>query len=103
MAPMATTYVPKFMKRAAPPVEPPVSNKPEQPASKKVKRSHIPFPRARYDLQRALRQDVSIQDETRVQSMLDRSISLALEAVGFEGAEAEAVESFRLITEECTA
>ena len=99
---MATTYTPKFLKRPAPSAEPPVSTKSEQPAPKKVKRSHFRYPRARYDFQRAQRQDAIIQDEKRVQDMLERSISLALEAVGFGGAEAEALESFRLETEECT-
>ena len=99
---MATTYTPKFLKRPAPPLEAPAPVKSVQPASKKVKRSHVRYNKAKYDLQRAQRQEASIQDERRVQDMLTRSISLALEAVGFEAAETEAVESFRLDTEECT-
>lgn len=43
-----------------------------------------------------------IQDDEAVQSMLTRSIGLALEAVGFEAAAPEAIESFRLNVEECT-
>ena len=42
-----------------------------------------------------------IQDEEVIQSLLTRSISLALEAVGFEAAEAVAIESFRAEVEEC--
>ena len=99
---MATTYTPKFLKRAAPPVEAQALVKSVEPASKKIKRSHVRYHKAKYDLQRAQRQDASIQDERRVQDMLTRSICLALEAVGFGAAEKEAVESFRLDTEECT-
>ncbi len=102
MAPMATTYTPKFLKRPAPPPDTLAPVQPEQPALKKIKRSHFRYRRSKYDVQRAHRQDAGIQDEQRVQDMLTRSITLALEAVGFEGAEAEAVESFRLDTEECT-
>lgn len=99
---MATTYTPKFLKRPAPPSDTPVPVQPEQPPLKKAKRSHFRYRRSKYDLQRAYRQNASIQDENMVQDMLTRSITLALEAVGFKGAEAEAVESFRLDTEECT-
>lgn len=36
------------------------------------------------------------------QTLLTRSIALALEAVGFQGADPVAIESFRAETEECT-
>lgn len=36
-----------------------------------------------------------------VQSMLTRSIGLALEAVGFEAAAPDAMEAFRVDVEEC--
>lgn len=101
MAPMATTYTPKFLKRPAPSPENSAPVQPEQPASKRIKRSHFRYRRSKYDIQRVQRQDARIQDEKRVQDMLTRSITLALEAVGFDGAEPEAVESFRLEIEEC--
>ena len=41
------------------------------------------------------------QDEEIVQSLLTRSISLALEAVGFEAADPIAIESFRAEVDEC--
>ncbi len=41
------------------------------------------------------------QDEEIIQSLLTRSISLALEAVGFEAADLVAIESFRAGVEEC--
>ena len=101
MAPMATTYTPKFLKRPAPPPDSIIADQSAQPALKKFKQSRFRYRRSKYDVQRAYRQDVGIQDEKRVQDMLTRSITLALEAVGFAGAEAEAVETFRIETEEC--
>lgn len=101
MAPMATTYTPKFLKRPAPPADTITADQPAQPALKKLKQSRFRYRRSKYDIQRAHRQDAGIQDEKRVQDMLTRSITLALEAVGFAGAEAEAVETFRIETEEC--
>ena len=41
------------------------------------------------------------QDEEITQSLLTRSISLALEAVGFVAADPVAIESFRAEVEEC--
>ena len=41
------------------------------------------------------------QDEGSVHSLLTRSITLALEAVGFQGADPLAIDSLRLETEEC--
>lgn len=41
------------------------------------------------------------QDETIIQTLLGRSIGLALDAVGFDGADPVAAESFRAQTEEC--
>ena len=41
------------------------------------------------------------QDDELIQSLLSRSIVLALEAVGFERADPVAIESFRAEVEEC--
>ncbi len=41
------------------------------------------------------------QDDSIIQNLLSRSVSLALDAVGFDGADPVAVESFRAQTEEC--
>jgi len=49
-----------------------------------------------------IRLQLPAQDEETAQTLLTRSIVLALEAVGFQGAEPLAVESFRAETEECT-
>ena len=49
----------------------------------------------------AIRQQACLQDEESAQALLMRSIALALEAVGFEGADPVAIESFRAETEEC--
>lgn len=42
------------------------------------------------------------QDEESVQALLSRSVALALEAVGFDGADPLAIEAFRAEAEECT-
>ena len=43
------------------------------------------------------------QEQEDVNALLTRSISLALESVGFEGAECLAIESFKAEVEECPA
>lgn len=48
-----------------------------------------------------IRSQLPAQDEESAQALLTRSIALALEAVGFQGADAVAIESFRAETEEC--
>ncbi len=50
----------------------------------------------------AIRRRLPAQDEESAQALLTRSIALALEAVGFQGADSVAIESFRAETEECT-
>lgn len=40
-------------------------------------------------------------DDSIIQTLLSRSVSLALDAVGFDGADPVAAESFRAQTEEC--
>lgn len=42
------------------------------------------------------------QDGEAIQSLLSRSICLALEAVGFKAADPVAIDSFRAEAEECT-
>jgi len=49
-----------------------------------------------------IRRQLPAQDEESVQTLLRRSIALVLEAVGFQGADPVAIESFRAETEECT-
>ena len=43
------------------------------------------------------------QDATIIQTLLSRSVGLALDAVGFDGADPVAAESFRAHAEECMA
>lgn len=45
--------------------------------------------------------EVPVQDRDVVHALLTRSIGLALDAVGFSGAEPIAIESFRAEVEEC--
>ena len=49
----------------------------------------------------AIRHQSPPQDEESVQALLARSITLALEAVGFQGADSTVIEAFRAETEEC--
>lgn len=103
MAPMAmaTTYTPKFLKRPLPPAQTQPSS--EAPPSKRIKRDHVRFNRLKYDLQKAQRKEGLFQDEAAVQTMLERSIGQALEAVGFGAAESAAMQTFRQDVEECMA
>ena len=73
----------------------------DDPAAKKVNRGHIRHHKAVWDLQKEQRQNAFIQDDEAVQTMLTRSISLALEAVGFGAATPQAMDSFRGDVEEC--
>lgn len=74
----------------------------DEPAAKKLSRGPIRHHRPSWDLQREQRHNAIVQDDEAIQAMLIRSIGLALEAVGFEAAAPEAVESFRGDVEECT-
>ena len=101
---MATTYTPKFLKRAAPaPVQPELR---AGPVPKKIKHEHVGdharYYKPKWDVQRAQRKDGAKLDQGDIEDMLTRSITFALGAVGFEAAEPEAVESLRMDTEECT-
>jgi len=72
------------------------------PASKKLNRGPIRHRRTSWDLQREQRREAVWQDEVSIQSMLNRSIGLALQAVGFDAAAPEALEAFRNDVETCT-
>lgn len=111
---MATTYTPKFLKRTASqaqfdsPVakksahEPPLERTPiKQAPLSRSQATTIRFPKLKWDLQRRQRLNGIHLDQRGIQSLLTRSIVLALEAVGFEKAEAEALEAFRDDVEEC--
>lgn len=71
------------------------------PASKKLNRGPVRHHKATWDLQREQRYNAAILKDVDVQSLLTRSIGLALKAVGFEAAAPDAIESFRGDVEEC--
>lgn len=123
---MATTYKPKFLqnlKRTVSdaqldgPSPAPVAKKPtpaptvdkeqvERPSIqtqpvKQIEPSLVRFPALKHDPQRSFRRVGSGLDEAAIQTLLERSILLALEAIGFEGADTDAVEEFRENVEEC--
>ena len=71
------------------------------PAAKKLNRGPIRHHKAAWDLQREQRCNATVLNDRDAQSLLTRSIGLALEAVGFEAAAPDAIESFRGDVEEC--
>lgn len=73
----------------------------DEPAAKKLHRAPTRHHKAVWDLQREQRYNATILGDEDVQSLLTRSIGLALEAVGFEAAAPDAIESFRGDVEEC--
>ena len=72
----------------------------DPPPNKKQNCGQIRHHRPQWDVQREQLKE-PWQDEETVQSMLTRSIGLALEAVGFTAAAPDAIEAFRLDVEEC--
>lgn len=70
------------------------------PPHKKQNRGQIHHHQPNWNFQREQIKE-PWQDEEAVRSMLTRSISLALEAVGFEAAAPDAMEAFRVDVEEC--
>ena len=70
------------------------------PPQKKQNRGQILHHQSNWDLQREYLKE-PWHDEEAIQSMLTRSIGLALEAVGFEAAMPDAMEAFRVDVEEC--
>lgn len=71
------------------------------PPTKKLHRGPIRHRKSFWDPQRTQRQEVIWQDSESQQSMLTRSIGLALQAVGFEAATPQAIDAFRGDVEEC--
>ena len=72
------------------------------PFAKKQHRGGLRHHKPGWDLQRPSRLAAPGPDGERIQALLTRSLALALEVVGFEGAEPMAIESFRAAVEECT-
>ena len=70
------------------------------PPHKKQNRGQIRHHRSNWDFQRECLKE-PWHDEEAAQTMLTRSIGLALEAVGFEAATPDAMEAFRVDVEEC--
>lgn len=70
------------------------------PPHKKQNRGQIRHHQSKWDFQREQLKE-PWQDVKAIQSMLTRSIGLALEAVGFKAAAPDAMEAFRLEVEEC--
>ena len=73
----------------------------DEPAAKKLNRGHIRHHKASWDLQREQRHNGTALCDGDAQTLLTRSIGLALEAVGFEAAAPEAMDSFRGDVEKC--
>lgn len=71
------------------------------PFAKRQNLGVIPRHKPAWDLNTSGRSGPLNQDEGIIQSLLTRSIELALEAVGFGAAEQAAMESFRAGVEEC--
>ena len=70
------------------------------PPHKKQNRGQLRHHQPNWDFQREQLKE-PWQDAEAVQSMLTRSIGLALEAVGFDASAPDAMEAFRLEVEEC--
>ena len=73
----------------------------DTPPAKKLNRGPIRHHKLIWDTQREQRLNSSWQNEESAQTLLTRSIGLALEAVGFKAADPDAIESFRGDVEEC--
>lgn len=67
----------------------------------KQRRHHIQHHRIRWRQAVEGEAATTCQDNEAIQSLLSRSIGLALEAVGFERADPVAIESFRAAAEQC--
>lgn len=74
----------------------------EFPVAKKQNRGTWHHHKPTWNLESSRRFNAPCQDDKAIQSLLSRSIGLALDAVGFEAAESIALESFRAQVEECT-
>jgi transcription initiation factor TFIID subunit 8 len=71
------------------------------PFAKKQNRGNLRHHKPVWDLQRTVRLASPSQDEEKIHVLLTRSLALALEVAGFEGADPTAMESFRAEVEEC--
>lgn len=73
----------------------------DTPPAKKQDCHRLKHHKASWDKQKEQRREGSLQDEGAAEALLGRSITLALQAVGFEAAEPETLEAFRMNVEEC--
>lgn len=73
----------------------------ETPIAKKQNTGSLRHHKTSWDISRSKRLETSCQDDEAIQALLTRSITLALDAVGFGAAEPTAIESFRVNVEEC--
>ena len=73
----------------------------DAPAAKKQNRDSIRHHRPLWPPTQAIRDQTAPHDGESVDALLERSIVLALEAVGFAGADPRALQAFRLEVEEC--
>ena len=71
------------------------------PTSTKLRRTQNHIHKLHYKSQGPASQIHAFQDHAHSQKLLDRSITLALETVGFAAAEPLALQSFRALAEEC--
>ena len=69
--------------------------------STKMRRTQTHLHKLRRRPVESISQVHAFQDHTHSQTLLERSIALALEAVGFDAAEPLALQSFRMLAEEC--
>ena len=73
----------------------------DEPPAKKLNRGRIRHHKPSWDLQREQRCNGTFLNDADAQSLLTRSIGLALQAVGFKSATPDALESFRGDVEAC--
>ena len=73
----------------------------DAPAAKKQNRGPLIHHRLNWLPTEAERHQRAPQDGESMDTLLDRAITLALEAVGFAGADPRAIQAFRLEVEEC--
>ena len=67
----------------------------------KLRRTQIHHHSLRHKSKAGNGQTAALQDYAQAQELLDRSIALALQAVGFQAVEPLALQSFRGLVEEC--
>ncbi|KAG8529527.1 uncharacterized protein KY384_006164 [Bacidia gigantensis] len=72
----------------------------EVPVAKKQDHGDLRHHKVRWDIQKEFRRDAQLQNETTSEELLNRSICVALETVGFGTVESAALESYRVHVEE---